>query len=310
MRAAGPSPGSEPARRRCQGGYIGSHDGVPEAYSFVLPDDYAGEPDALYRSVEDDLLHGPWVHVTERGDGALPLPPPPPVRQAACHDLRACAGSSTGWSTRWLRRYSLRTPVKRSLPVAPNAWVAASACDSPLTVQRQHGTAQREPGHTEGRCSDGVAQVVLAERDAAQRYQGYERRSTGRSGKPDAPPPRPGQRNTSARPERARAVRAACEHQDRTAGQAAHRARGLALRRAGRGTERARAPVAALAPGRAASRLTQGPPAIGSRAIAILGPDTKASVERGPHRMPVYSNLLIGNMAAPKIPTAFRLPGN
>ena len=50
MRVAWPSPGSEPERRRCQGGYIGSRDGVPEAYSFVLPDDYAVEPDVLYRS--------------------------------------------------------------------------------------------------------------------------------------------------------------------------------------------------------------------------------------------------------------------
>ena len=114
MRAAGPSPGSEPARRRCQGGYIGSHDGVPEAYSLILPDEYVGEPDVLYRSVEDDLLHGPWVHVTERGESELPLPPLPPVRQAACHDLRACARSSAGWTTRRLRRSSPRTPVKRS----------------------------------------------------------------------------------------------------------------------------------------------------------------------------------------------------
>ena len=58
MRVAWPSPGSEPARHRCQGGHIDSRDGVPEACYFVLPDDYAVEPNVLYRSVEDDL-HGP-----------------------------------------------------------------------------------------------------------------------------------------------------------------------------------------------------------------------------------------------------------
>ena len=52
-----------------------------------------------------------------------------------------------------------------------------------------------------------------------------------------------------------------------------------ALRRRGRGSERARAPVAALAPGRAAGHLT------GS--ISVLA---------------VYSSSLVGNMAAPKNP--------
>ena len=47
MRVAWPSPGSEPARCRYQGGYIGSRDGVPEACYFVLPDEYAVKPNVL-----------------------------------------------------------------------------------------------------------------------------------------------------------------------------------------------------------------------------------------------------------------------
>ena len=73
MRVAWPSTGSEPARRRGQGGYIGSRDAVHEGCYWILPDEYAVKPNVLYRSVEDDLLHGPWVHVTERGKSDLPL---------------------------------------------------------------------------------------------------------------------------------------------------------------------------------------------------------------------------------------------
>ena len=59
MREAWRSPGSEPAARHCQGSGIDSRRSVPEAYSFVLPDDCAVEPDLL-RLVELNRRDG-WA---------------------------------------------------------------------------------------------------------------------------------------------------------------------------------------------------------------------------------------------------------
>lgn len=70
--------------RSIYGWYIGSHDGLPEASYFALPDYYdPSKAVVLCRSTEDDL-DGPWMQVDDRGESELPHPPVP---QALHHEL-------------------------------------------------------------------------------------------------------------------------------------------------------------------------------------------------------------------------------
>jgi hypothetical protein len=66
------------------GWFIGATDGEHRAAYFVLQDYYSERDMRLLHSVQDDV-YGPWVERTRAGD--LPLPHPPPVSEALCHDL-------------------------------------------------------------------------------------------------------------------------------------------------------------------------------------------------------------------------------
>ena len=66
------------------GWFIGARNGEPRAAYFVLPDYYSSGRTSLLRSVQDDM-YGPWVEA--QPDGDLPLPHPPPLPEALCHEL-------------------------------------------------------------------------------------------------------------------------------------------------------------------------------------------------------------------------------
>ena len=66
------------------GWFIGARDGGHLASYFMLQDYFSLRETRLFRSVEDDV-YGEWVDVRPAGDA--PLPHPPPVPEAICHEL-------------------------------------------------------------------------------------------------------------------------------------------------------------------------------------------------------------------------------